>query len=302
MIARPQSTAHVSRSTETRPSRMRVSATTAMIVVPDRRCHIGRMVDHGVQRFHGRTGQERDLEIQRHDGCGRVQAGGHVAVGSRDIAGPIKQVTVGHEDLARGSRFRRVNGGYRRPICEPTGRLRGTCAPLETLKAPGDTARLGLTDRSTVPRAGPTARFPQLVAAAAWSRPAGPGANARIGSAATQVAVHDRCDVRVGRIGRVRRQGRRQHDLTGLTETTLRDVKFCPCRTQRLALGRGRTLDRRGFAHRPTRRPGPGNPARRDRSHARCTRRRRPPRIRISCRRARPRPATSTTVEYRVQY
>ena len=73
-------------------------------------------------------------------------------------------------------------------------------------------------------------------------------ADAQVGGAAAEVAVHRRVDVGVGRLGRVRQQRRRRHDLAGLAVAALRHVELLPGPLQRMrAVGRqaldGRDLE-----------------------------------------------------------
>ncbi len=61
------------------------------------------------------------------------------------------------------------------------------------------------------------------------------GANAVIGAAAADVAVHRLIDVAVARLGDLRQQARRGHDLPGLAIAALRDVVLDPRRLDGLA-------------------------------------------------------------------
>src|SRR4030095_869218 len=54
------------------------------------------------------------------------------------------------------------------------------------------------------------------------------GANALIGAAAADVALHRAVDVGIARIRRARQERSRLHDLTGLAVAALRDVVLCP--------------------------------------------------------------------------
>src|SRR5262245_57695961 len=71
------------------------------------------------------------------------------------------------------------------------------------------------------------------------------GANARVGSAAAQIAAHRGVDVGVGRLRGLRERGRGGHDLAGLAVTALRDVDVLPRDLQRVIPVRRQPFDRR---------------------------------------------------------
>src|SRR6195256_3064563 len=69
------------------------------------------------------------------------------------------------------------------------------------------------------------------------------GAYALVGAAAAQIAGHRGVDVGIRRLRGVRQQGRRRHDLTGLTIAALRDVQLDPGLLYRMAAIGRQTLD-----------------------------------------------------------
>jgi hypothetical protein len=73
-------------------------------------------------------------------------------------------------------------------------------------------------------------------------------ADSLIGSTATENAIHGRIDIGVGRIGFLRKQRRRHHDLSGLAVSALRDMHLDPGDLQGVASVGRKTLDRKDFS------------------------------------------------------
>src|SRR5260370_24251665 len=87
---------------------------------------------------------------------------------------------------------------------------------------------------------------PFLVTRRSMRRALDPGADARIGPAATDVSGHGIVDIAIGRVGLGGEQRRRGHDLAGLAIAALRHLEIDPGLLNLLAGSRGANgLDRR---------------------------------------------------------